>query len=91
MMGFTKRTLENLAGLNSKFRAKVEAFLQAAPPVLDRHGVKAEVISGLRSWRQQEALYAQGRTKPGRIVVQYAEVHGCYRGLDEPVQEGLGI
>ena len=67
-MSYSKRTLENLSGLNKKFRVRVEAFLQAAQPILDKHGVTAEVISGLRSWQQQAALYAQGRTKPGRIV-----------------------
>lgn len=69
-MSYSKRTLENLAGLNKKFRAKAEAFLAAAQPILAKHGVTAEVISGLRSWQQQAALYAQGRTKPGRIVTK---------------------
>lgn len=69
-MSYSKRTLENLAGLNKKFRVKAEAFLAAAQPILAKHGVTAEVISGLRSWQQQAALYAQGRTKPGRIVTK---------------------
>lgn len=67
-MNYTKRTLENLSGLNRKARAKFEEFLSAAQPILNRHGVQAEVISGLRSYQQQAALYAQGRTRPGRIV-----------------------
>lgn len=67
-MNWSKRTLENLSGLNRKFRVRVESFLTAAQPILARHGVTAEVISGLRSGTQQSALYAQGRTKPGRIV-----------------------
>lgn len=69
-MSYSKRTLENLAGLNKKFRVKAEAFLAAAQPILVKHGVTAEIISGLRSWQQQSALYAQGRTKPGRIVTK---------------------
>ena len=69
-MSYSKRTLENLAGLNKKFRIKAEAFLAAAQPILERHGVTAEIISGLRSWTQQSALYAQGRTKPGHIVTK---------------------
>ena len=67
---YSKRTLENLSGLNKKFRIKAEAFLAAAQPILEKHGATAEVISGLRSWPQQAALYAQGRTKPGRIVTK---------------------
>jgi peptidoglycan L-alanyl-D-glutamate endopeptidase CwlK len=66
--GRTKRTLENLASLNRKARAKLEPFLLAAEELLAAEGVTVEVISGLRSWAQQSALYAQGRTKPGRIV-----------------------
>ena len=66
----TKRTIENLAGLNRKFKAQAEKFLIAAQPICDHHGIIIEVISGLRSWKQQAALYAQGRTKPGRIVTR---------------------
>jgi peptidoglycan L-alanyl-D-glutamate endopeptidase CwlK len=67
---YSKRTLESLAGLNPTFRKKFVAFLDAAQPILAKHGVTAEVISGLRSWAQQKALYAQGRTKPGKIVTK---------------------
>lgn len=66
----TKRTIENLAGLNRKFKAQAEAFLAACEPICERHGISIEVISGLRSWAQQSALYAQGRTKPGPIVTK---------------------
>jgi peptidoglycan L-alanyl-D-glutamate endopeptidase CwlK len=31
-------------------------------------GIKIEIISGLRSYQEQDDLFAQGRTKPGRIV-----------------------
>lgn len=67
-MNYSKRTLENLSGLNRKARTKFEQFLEAAQPILAKHGVTAEVISGLRSYAQQAALYAQGRTRPGGIV-----------------------
>lgn len=66
-MTLSKRTITNLSGLNSKFRVRVEAFLEAAQPILAKYGVTAEVISGLRTWQKQADLYAQGRTKPGRI------------------------
>lgn len=67
---FTKRTLENLASLNKKARAKLEPFFIAAQELMAKRGVNVEIISGLRSWQQQAALYAQGRTKPGRIVTK---------------------
>lgn len=69
-MSHSKRTLENLSGLNKKFRARVEAFLAASFPIAVKHNIQIEVISGLRSWSQQAALYAQGRSKPGRIVTK---------------------
>jgi len=69
-MNYTKRTIENLAGLNRKFRAQVEQFLISAQPITSKHGITIEVISGLRSWQQQAALFAQGRTKPGNIVTK---------------------
>jgi peptidoglycan L-alanyl-D-glutamate endopeptidase CwlK len=65
---YSKRTLENLSGLNKKFRAQAEQFLSASQLIAERHGITIEVISGLRTYTQQAALYAQGRTKPGRIV-----------------------
>ena len=67
---FTKRTLENLAGLNKKARAKLEPFVVEAQALMAKSGVTVEVLSGLRSWQQQAALYAQGRTKPGPIVTK---------------------
>jgi peptidoglycan L-alanyl-D-glutamate endopeptidase CwlK len=66
----TKRTIENLGSLNKKALAKLEPFVAAAEFAMEKHGVKVEVISGLRSWAAQAALFAQGRTKPGRIVTK---------------------
>jgi len=66
----TKRTIENLGSLNKKALAKLEPFVAAAELAMEKHGVKVEVISGLRSWAAQAALFAQGRTKPGRIVTK---------------------
>lgn len=45
-------------------RTRVEAFLKAA----DEAGIDLLVTSTYRDNASQDALYAQGRTKPGRIV-----------------------
>jgi len=45
-------------------RTRVEAFLAAAKAA----GIDLIVTSTYRDAASQEALYAQGRTKPGRIV-----------------------
>lgn len=66
----TKRTIENLGSLNKRALAKFEPFLTEAEELMATQGVKVEVISGLRSWAAQAALYASGRTKPGKIVTK---------------------
>lgn len=66
----TKRTIENLGSLNKKAAAKFEPFITQVEAFLLPKGVTVEVISGLRSWAAQAALYASGRTKPGRIVTK---------------------
>jgi peptidoglycan L-alanyl-D-glutamate endopeptidase CwlK len=66
----SKRTIENLGSLNKKALAKLEPFIVQAELMLAPKGVTVEVISGLRSWSAQAALYAQGRTKPGKIVTK---------------------
>lgn len=69
-MNRTKRTIENLGSLNKKTLAKLDPFLQEAEAAMAAEGVTIEVISGLRSWAAQAALFAQGRTKPGPIVTK---------------------
>ena len=66
----TKRTIENLGSLNKKALAKLEPFIVQVELMLAPKAVTVEVISGLRSWSAQAALYAQGRTKPGKIVTK---------------------
>ena len=66
----TKRTIYNVGSLNKKALAKFEPFLVEVEKVMEAKGVTVEVISGLRSWAAQSALFAQGRTKPGRIVTK---------------------
>jgi hypothetical protein len=36
--------------------------------MLEQEGIVIRVVQGLRSWAEQDALYAQGRTAPGNIV-----------------------
>lgn len=50
--------------LHPQMRDKVRQFINNA----DQQGIKLRVTSGYRSWDEQAALYAQGRTAPGAIV-----------------------
>lgn len=65
-----KRTIENLSGLHPKVRQMAEQLLHTIETPMAELGVTVVVISGLRSWEAQAALYAQGRTKPGKIVTK---------------------
>ena len=72
MLKYTKRTVENLGSINPKAREKLEPFLVACGEMVSRDfpGVYIEVLSGHRSGEAQAAIYAQGRTKPGKIVTK---------------------
>src|ERR687883_479303 len=37
---------------------------------LYKNGIQIEVVQGLRTFAEQDALYAQGRTRPGPIVTR---------------------
>jgi hypothetical protein len=66
---------------NQVLDANSEARLGAVHPVLaarvrqlvfstEANGVIIGVSAGLRTWAEQDALYAQGRTAPGNIVTK---------------------
>jgi peptidoglycan L-alanyl-D-glutamate endopeptidase CwlK len=50
--------------LHPKIREKAREFIVKA----EKQGVILRITSGLRTWEEQDALYAQGRTKPGNVV-----------------------
>lgn len=50
--------------LYQPFLAKCELLVAAC----EKRGARYYATSGLRSWDEQAALYAQGRTKPGKVV-----------------------
>ncbi len=67
-MTFDPRSEKNIATLIPKAQAAARAFLERARAALAPHGVDVRIISGTRSYAEQNALYAQGRTKPGPKV-----------------------
>jgi peptidoglycan L-alanyl-D-glutamate endopeptidase CwlK len=60
------RSAQNIATLNPEVRPYAEALIQACAS----QGITIKVISGTRTYEEQEALYEQGRTKPGPIVTR---------------------
>lgn len=56
--------MDRLAKVHPALRAKVTQLVEG----LAHDGISVEVVQGLRTFEEQNALYAQGRTKKGQIV-----------------------
>ena len=53
------RTLKNIATLDPKCQAQFRAFAEAAKDVAAKFGCDYVMISGNRTWEEQDALYKQ--------------------------------
>ena len=58
------RSEKTIATLQPEVRPYARSLVLKAAAI----GITIKIISGLRTYDEQNALYAQGRTKPGRIV-----------------------
>ena len=67
---FTRRTERILSGLDPKAAKIFRPWLAEASATAASMGVDIAAINGFRSWAEQDALYAKGRSKPGRIVTR---------------------
>lgn len=65
---FDERTEKNLATLDPKAAPEIRKLVGLAVQIADENGVVIKVISGNRTFEEQDKLYAQGRTEPGKIV-----------------------
>ena len=61
-----RRSETNIATLQLWVQPVARQFITA----LRDRGIDARIISGTRSYDEQNALYAQGRTRPGQIVTK---------------------
>lgn len=62
------RTVKNILTLDAAARDRFISFSLAANATAATYGCTYVLISGNRTWDEQDALYAQGRTTPGGIV-----------------------
>lgn len=62
------RTETNLATLDPKAAALFRPFILEAMALAEKSGCQYIAISGNRTYAQQDALYAKGRTAPGAKV-----------------------
>ena len=64
------RSEKVLATLHPQVQPVMRSFLVAAKAIAAKSGLEVKAISGLRSYAEQDALYAKGRTAPGSIVTK---------------------
>lgn len=67
-MKFDDRTEKNIATLHPKAQGKARELMAALVPVMGSKGVSVKIISGTRTYVEQDALYARGRTVSGPRV-----------------------
>lgn len=64
------RSAGHIASLDPKAREAFQEFYRLANATAATFGCSYVMIEGHRTWEEQDALYAQGRTKPGDIVTK---------------------
>ncbi len=67
---FDIRTETNIATLLPKARDAARKFMEAADPFARSRGLIVKITGGTRTYAEQDALYAQGRTTPGPVVTK---------------------
>lgn len=65
-MPIDPRSRRNIATLNPKVQPLARSLIEQAVA----QGIHVKVISGHRTYEEQDEIYAQGRTKPGKIVTK---------------------
>lgn len=63
-----ERSARNLTGLLPDVQRRARVWLARAAEVAGEQGLVVKIICGTRSWAEQDALYAQGRTMKGPRV-----------------------
>jgi len=65
-MAIDERSAKNIATLEPEVQPFATRLIEEA----QAQGINAKVISGSRSYAEQDALYAKGRTAPGNVVTK---------------------
>lgn len=63
-----ERSEKNISTLNPKVQPVMREFVLACKEHFAAKGIDVRAISGNRTWAEQDALYAKGRTAPGPRV-----------------------
>lgn len=67
-------TAEKLTQVHPELARRVTKFLD----LCEQNGLTVHITQGLRTWPQQDALYQQGRTTPGKIVTNAKPGHSAH-------------
>lgn len=65
-MAIDERSKRNIDSLHPELRPLATKLIEQSL----EQGITAKVISGTRTYEEQNELYAQGRTKPGKVVTE---------------------
>jgi peptidoglycan L-alanyl-D-glutamate endopeptidase CwlK len=57
---------KRLAQIHPALAARIQTLID----ILTQHGLQIEVVQGLRTFAEQDILFAQGRTRPGPVVTR---------------------
>lgn len=85
---FDERTEKFLATLNPKATPRFREFMRKLVPAMAEKGIVAKIISGNRTFAEQDELYAHGRTKPGSIVTK---ARGGYSNHNFGIAVDIGL
>jgi peptidoglycan L-alanyl-D-glutamate endopeptidase CwlK len=72
---FDQRTEARIVTLHPKAQELSRKFMKAVNQSEVLGGVVIRIISGTRTYKEQADIFAQGRTKPGRIVTKAGPGH----------------
>jgi len=78
------RSEKNIATLLSEVQPMARALVQKAAS----SGITIKILSGLRTYEEQDALYAKGRTAPGHIVTK---ARGGYSNHNFGIAFDIGV
>ena len=80
-MTLDDRSERNLATLHPDLVNRASAFISAAKSLAAQRGLDVKCICGLRTWAEQDALYAKGRTTPGPKITNARAGHSFHNFL----------
>jgi peptidoglycan L-alanyl-D-glutamate endopeptidase CwlK len=77
-MTLDDRSERNLATLHPDLHHRASTFVAAAKSLAAQRGFDVKCICGLRTWAEQDALYAKGRTTSGPVVTRARAGHSMH-------------